>query len=963
MDFLKRFLSFFIIIALIASLASLLSACNDSEPLLTTKKNSVSDKIEEVTDIDVNPDPELVYEDDPALEISEICVGGSNDFKDAFDKKTPWIEIRNRTSDSIKLSQYKITVTGKEEPIDLPDATIGPLEYYVLLLDGKESANSLPITSIPTLGNITLTHGDKITYSANYYNPNSEYSFITSLGSENEPTPGYASVVSGNTLIISEILSSNGIYPMNGKLSDWIELYNSGSNPIDLSDYYLSKTVRNLYAFRLPNVSLGAGEYIVFSSDNDLPFNISKSGDRVYLTQKGGIIAGSVFTGELEKNCSWTYDLGVVNTPSPGYKNSTEFCSKFFEKSTGLFISEVISNNMSYPVDGDACDLIEITNKTGSDVSLADYRLSDKGSELDRYQFPDITLKDGECIAVICGNSSKGAPFSVSSEGEKLYLSDKDGDIVDILVVPHLPVDISYGRSDKGIGCFKTPSLGKINSSDIYNITASPVADVETGFHFGDVHVTLSGPGKIHFTVDGTKPTSKSPVYSGQVITLSKTGTIRAYSEVDGEIPSEPVAFDYIIDVPALSGEKPEEILNDPQLTLPVVKLSMNPSDFDGSNGIYTNYNNSKLEKEVNFTYFVDGVQQFSVSCGIKVFGNTSRKLAKKSYSLRFRKSYGTSKLKYKLFDNLDINEFNSIVLRSGSQNAESYLPFITDEFISSLVSESGNMEDLLLQAYQPCNLYLNDDYLGIYYIRERTDDDFVASHWNVDKETVTIVQWVDWVKSGSSDQGWHALWKAVKNNDMSNSEKYHEVADQINLESFADLYITRIWAGDIDADNIRVAKSPDYDGGKWHFILFDTDLCFAAESNMKTAFSRFMTRSSMDAENVMFRKFLKNSEFKEFFFTRLGEQIKNTLSPELASARIDFVYNQIHHDMYYNVERWKSVNHKSMSAWDRQISILRKFAVETRLEYLIKDLCSTYGFKSADIEKYFGSDYTKYMS
>ena len=169
MDFLKRFLSFFIIIALIASLASLLSACNDSEPLLTTKKNSVSDKIEEVTDIDVNPDPELVYEDDPALEISEICVGGSNDFKDAFDKKTPWIEIRNRTSDSIKLSQYKITVTGKEEPIDLPDATIGPLEYYVLLLDGKESANSLPITSIPTLGNITLTHGDKITYSANYY--------------------------------------------------------------------------------------------------------------------------------------------------------------------------------------------------------------------------------------------------------------------------------------------------------------------------------------------------------------------------------------------------------------------------------------------------------------------------------------------------------------------------------------------------------------------------------------------------------------------------------------------------------------------------------------------------------------------------------------------------------------------------------------------------------------------------
>ena len=950
----NRILSFIICILMIVPA---LAGCGEEAGPVSSRDTAKTEKpVSSVTDINVITDPEIVYETDPALEITEISVAGCAEIQDSLGKLIPWIEIYNRSDGSVKLSQYTITLTGYDKAFTLPDVTLGSMEYYVLLLDGNAVSG---LKEVPSIGTLTLKHGEKVTFSGNYYNPNKDLSCALSTGAEMNPTPGYASVIEMNSIIINEIVASNGIYPINGKLVDWVELKNNGYNSVNLSDYYLSKSVKNLYAFRLPDVTLNSGELFVLSSENDLPFNISKDGDRLYLTKKGGIIASSVFTGPLEKNQAWTADLGVVDTPSPGYQNSREFCKKFFDRTTGLFISEVISNNMSYLVGGENYDMIEIENRTGSDVKLSDYRLSDKGSELERYTFPDVVLKNGECYTVLCGDASKGASFSVSSDGEKLYLSDKDGGIVDIFVVPHMPVDVSYGRGTNGTGFFKTPTFGKANSAETCSMTASPVADTEEGFHLGEVYVKLSGPGRIHYTTDGTKPTVKSPIYDGKVITLTKTSTVRAFSETDGEIPSDYVAFDFFIDAP--------------DLKLPVVKISMNQSDFDGSGGIYTNYKNSKLEKEANASYYIDGVKQFSLSCGIKVFGNTSRALAKKSYSLRFRRMYGTSKLNYKLFDDLDIDSFNSIVLRSGSQNAENYLPFITDEFITSLCATSGKMNNLLVQAYRPVNLYINEYYMGIYYIRERISDDYIASHWNVDKSTVTVIQWVDWVKQGTSDQGWHALWKAVKNTDLSKTENYKAIADQIDLESFADLYIVRIWSGDIDADNIRVAKSPDYDGGKWHFILFDTDLCFAADSNMQTAFNRFMNKSSMATDNVMFRNFMKNAEFRDYFFTRLGELMKTALSPEEASKRIDYVYGQVVDDMPYNIDHWKNPDfryysssysyYRSMDAWNRQVSLLRKYAVDTRLGYMIKDLVKTFGFKAADVEKYFGEDYLKYMS
>ena len=68
---------------------------------------------------------------------------------------------------------------------------------------------------------------------------------------------------------------------------------------------------------------------------------------------------------------------------------------------------------------------------------------------------------------------------------------------------------------------------------------------------------------------------------------------------------------------------------------------------------------------------------------GFKLFGGSTRGLPKKSFALKFKKMYGEATLSYQVFENRDYSKFNSLILRSGSQDQES--AFIRDILMTSL--------------------------------------------------------------------------------------------------------------------------------------------------------------------------------------------------------------------------------------------------------------------------------------
>jgi autotransporter-associated beta strand protein len=108
-------------------------------------------------------------------------------------------------------------------------------------------------------------------------------------------------VLSTGPLRISEFLAenNNGLRDDYGNNSDWIEIYNPTSTPINLTNWYLTDTASDLTKWKFPSGSVDAGGYfVVFASNSDgigpsgklhTNFNLKKAGEYLALVQPDGV--------------------------------------------------------------------------------------------------------------------------------------------------------------------------------------------------------------------------------------------------------------------------------------------------------------------------------------------------------------------------------------------------------------------------------------------------------------------------------------------------------------------------------------------------------------------------------------------------------------------------------------------------------------------------------------------------
>ena len=915
-----------------------LSACQTNEPTEQTTQAPSSN--------DLSNDTEKIYEDNPALEISELMARNTAGIKDPGGKYCGWVELHNCSDTPVELSDYTLAYNGKRS--SLPSIVIPANGYYLLYANGNGTGSELSFI-LGSSGLLTLYHGDLIANELNYVNRTMNYSFLAQTGGEiATSSPGQASPREPDGLIINELMSNNSVAIIDHALPDYLELYNAGSTPIDLSHYYISEDTEKPYDEHLPKGILQPGEYKLLVSDVDFSFGFSKEGGMVYITRDDGVTIASLTYLAMEGGQVYTYENGISQQASPGYPNTLEGMGNAVTDRNGLVISEVITSNGKYMLqDGEGYDIVELWNHSDQPILLSDYYFSDSKKELTRFALPEITLAPNEYYTFLCTGEDalpNTAPLSISSDGEKIYLSQKDGSFSDALNLPPLPYNISYGRYENVLNYFIAPTFGKVNQKGELSISAPPTAELASGEYAEPQMVYLKSDGIIYYTLDGSRPTLDSILYDPDAgIPIQKSTTIRAMTVNSGAISSEVVTFQYLISVP--------------DYTLPILSISMPDADLFGSKGIYTNFESS-VEKECNVAFFVDGNEEFSLSCGIKIFGGMSRYFDKKSFQLKFKAKYGTSQLHYKMFEDLNIEQFDSLVIRSGSQGMVKYRCFINDELVTSLAATSGNMPEVLTQSYRPCNLYINNEYFGLYFIREKIDDDFIAAHYNVSPDSVTIINWVSTVKYGSTDQGWTELFNAAYKKNLAFPEAYHKVADQLCLESLIDVYLMRLWCSDNDSGNIRAFESTEGDG-KWRFILFDCDMTF--ESGHANGRANYLFKDpNYGKMHGLIRSLLKNAEFRALFLERMEFHCQNTFTPEKAISRINGLVSEIEHDLQYNIARWPQY-HKSISSWKYNIGQLQKFVGSNHLQTMRKECVSVLGLTPDEVRASFGEDYVKY--
>lgn len=169
---------------------------------------------------------------------------------------------------------------------------------------------------------------------------------------------GIIFAANSNRIIINEFLTSNstGLRDVDGDYSDWIELYNPGSEVVNLTGWSLTDSNINLSEWVFPDVTIRAGEYLVVfasgknkvASNNELHtnFSLSKDGEYLAIVEPGGTISDE-FTPTFpiqQPDVSYGYYQGqrvFFEIPSPGAVNTIDTKAQVpvFSKSRGFYDS------------------------------------------------------------------------------------------------------------------------------------------------------------------------------------------------------------------------------------------------------------------------------------------------------------------------------------------------------------------------------------------------------------------------------------------------------------------------------------------------------------------------------------------------------------------------------------------------------------------------------------------------
>lgn len=270
---------------------------------------------------------------------------------------------------------------------------------------------------------------------------------------------------------LNEIMTSNRSYAdKNGCYTDYIELYNTADYSIPIGGFRLTDgSNRDSYVFPEDTV-IAAHSYLVVHCSSDLqdayyaPFGLSsRGGEKVSFLNKKGVVLDGVQTVDTGTDLSMVRDASgawtLSGSPTPGYENSDSGHKLLLEQSgavtADVYITELMASNKATMTDGNGefTDWLELTNLGSTTVNLGGWFLSDDPEALTAWEFPALSLAAGERLVLFCGGKAAAGElhteFSLSSDGETVYLSAPGGVLSDSFSFPTAESDSSIVRDPK----------------------------------------------------------------------------------------------------------------------------------------------------------------------------------------------------------------------------------------------------------------------------------------------------------------------------------------------------------------------------------------------------------------------------------------------------------------------------------------------------------------------------------
>ncbi len=313
-------------------------------------------------------------------------------------------------------------------------------------------------------------------------------------------TPGTTNSVRANLSLfplvwLNEVQPNNvsGVRDNFGDRDPWVELFNSSTNAIDLSSYYLSDSYSNLVKWQFPaGTSIKPREFRLVWLDNEpgetsgtnlhANFRASSTNGSVVMTRISGSITNAIdYLNYGTVNNDRSYGAFPDGTPSqrrtffyatPGATNDNSW------PAVPVVVNEWMASNTRTIADADGkfSDWFELYNAGPATVDLSGYYLANSVTNPTQSEIPSgYTIPSGGFLLVWAdkdaGQNLVGSPlhvdFKLSASGETIALFSPAGVLLESVTFGAQTNDISQGRwPDGNSGQYyfmPTPTPGRAN--------------------------------------------------------------------------------------------------------------------------------------------------------------------------------------------------------------------------------------------------------------------------------------------------------------------------------------------------------------------------------------------------------------------------------------------------------------------------------------------------------------------
>jgi hypothetical protein len=743
---------------------------------------------------------------------------------------------------------------------------------------------------------------------------------------------------------------------------DWIEIYNTGTDTINLDGYALTDDPEQPAQWTFPAVRIAPGEFrIVFCSGKDRKpltgfeyvlntgtfkaypgwnthtFNAPFRWDGVFNIllnvcsySSRGYTTNSVFNQTFQPYPS---TLMAIQDGSPyicfspyGFLSTLRPNIRFNDIAIGT--DTVRNSPTDYPAPyGNwywaarhqilykADELIAAGLEAGDINSLAfDVYATDTNTVYDYIEYSMRLVTKEELnteFETVDTNNYLHTNFKIASEGETIYLFSPENQLLSSLLIEAKGLDNSNGSFPDGsaeaaLFPLATPGMTNNFSTPVSGQLLQPVFSHPSGMYDDMISVSINdpnaNPASIHYTTDGSEPTTLSPQYDGTPIPVYFSSVLKARAFTEGILSSNATVSSYLLGVDHAT---------------PILSVVTDRSNLYGPEGIFDNW---PLDWErTSYVEYFDAEQQliFSQHAGMQVDGGAGGSRSQPQHSFRIELDdpvLGEGPINYPLIPNrTERIKYSNIYLRNGS-NQYLVLPYKDACQVESMCAETNNY----YSAWRPVTVYINGQYFGLYELREKIDEEFFTTLDDAKEGTIDLLSQSFWnggvlrAVEGDVDP-FYASSDAFNALDPASPDFWEQADQYFDMTWYTDYIIAESWMPNTDWpwNNIRLYRS-DKTNYRWRFCVIDLELALLPNGWADCYHDQIRYMLEQDPNNRYINIWLKsmqNPRFRNYFINRYADIMNTTYDIKRISAIEHDMFGQTVMEMPLEYARWADPN------------------------------------------------------